>query len=161
MPFDDENDNNVPKASARKTGLKIDNSKSIFANAVKKPTKQDLDKVVADSQKRNANYNERATELALKFRAFLDDRTVPQNKNVFVNEFEREVIGKLTELAIDMNLDELQEEGMGSVGLIALIFRCLLIQRDKINVLDYTVNQLEKKVKQLQSTPVDTNKPSE
>lgn len=158
MPFDDDDDK---KPGPQKPGLKIDNANSMFANMPKKPSQQDFERKVQESQKRSRDYKERAAELALNFKKMLDDKTVPQNKPIFANELERDTLGKFAQLAIDMNLDDQEEEGMGSVGLITLLFRCLLIQRDKINVLDYSVNQLEKQLKSIQSPPVDTNKPSE
>ncbi len=93
-----------------------------------------------------------------------------ENKNIFANEVEMEVIGGLVELGINMNTDENETEGMGSVGLITLLFRCALIQRDKINASDYklsllatTVKSLEKKIEELSKAPadLDTKKVSE
>lgn len=157
MSFDDNN-GNKPK---QRVGLKLNNQGSIFANVPKKPSQQDLEKNVQEAQSRSRDYKERAAELALIFKKMLDDRTILQNKNSFTVESEREVIGKLAQLGVDMNVDEFEQEGMGSLGLITLLFRSLLIQRDKINYLDYSINQIKIEIKSMQATLVDKNQPSE
>lgn len=159
MPFDDDDDDdddNAPTpALLSKSGLKLSNQKSMFAKKVKKPSQQAFEAGLKQSLDRNKDYKERAAELAIAFRKMLDDKTVPQNKNIYSTEIERETLGKMAQLGIDMNLDDQEEEGMGSVGLITLLFRCLLIQRDKINGLDYAVNQMQSQLKILQLSLVD------
>lgn len=50
---------------------------------------------------------------------------------------------------------------MGSIGLISLLFRSLILQRDKINKLEYSFFLLEQKIKNLESKSLDTNKNNE
>lgn len=157
MSFDDNNNGSGPK----KGGLKLNNANSMFANNPKKPSKQEFEQKIQESKERNQDYKERAMALAISFRKILDDKTVPQNKNDFNTEIEREILTNLTNLALDMNTDEQEDEGMGSLGLIALLFRCMLIQRDKINILDYAVNQLESKIKKIESSSIDNKIASE
>lgn len=153
MPFEDDDEN---KKFAANKGSKLDNSKSMFANKPKKPTQKEFEQSINESQKRNLDYKERATELVSSFRKTLDDKVLPQNKSVFSLDAEKELLQKLVNLGVDMNTDPHEDEGMGSMGLIGLLFRSLLIQRDKINNLDYTVNKLEKQVAIMLSSSVDS-----
>lgn len=159
MPFDDSK----PPQNTPKVGLKLQNSNSMFANVVKKPTQQELHNNVQQMQEKSQGYKERAADLALQFRKMLDDKTLLQNKNVFLIDLEREVLLKIAHLTSEMNLDEEEDDGsgVGSIGMITLLLRCLLIQRDKINELDYSLNQLNLKLKNIQSNGVDVAKISE
>lgn len=141
--------------SPQPSGVKLKNSDSIFANVPKKPSQAELDKSVADFNKRQNSYKERASELSLNFRKILEDKTLPDNKNIFAADLEKEIMGNLGQLAIDINTDEKEVEGMGSVGIITLLLRCLLIQRDKLNLLQFSVEKLENTVKSLNSVMVD------
>ncbi len=109
-------------------------------------------------------------ELSLAFKKIMEDKTLAENKNVFASDIEMETLGGLVALGIDMNTDENETEGMGSIGLITLLLRCMLIQRDKINASDFklhtmsnAIKTLEKKIEELSKAPValDTKKDSE
>lgn len=146
----------------KKSSLKISNENSMFANQPKRPTKQDLDKSAKEIQEKDIGFKEKAAELAVNFRKMLDDKTLVDNKNQFSLEIERESISNLAQLAIDMNNDEYeQQDGMGSVGLSVLLFRCILIQRDKINKLDYAINEMNNAVNKLKLQAIDIKKPVE
>src|SRR5271165_5787681 len=147
MTFDDDK----KVEPNRRPGLKIKNDNSMFANQPKKPTKQEFDMVVKKAQSLDQEFKERAADLAINFRKILEDKTLIENKNLMSIDLEREIIGNLAQLAVDMNNNENEEkDGMGGVGLSSLLFRCMLIQRDKINSLDYSINQLNKSFKELQ-----------
>jgi hypothetical protein len=146
----------------KKSSLKISNANSMFANQPKRPTKQDLDKSAKEIKEKDIGFKEKAAELAVNFRKMLDDKTLVDNKNQFSLEIERESINNLAQLAIDMNNDEYeQQDGMGSVGLAVLLFRCILIQRDKINKLDYAINEMNNAVNKLKLQAIDIKKPVE
>ena len=51
----------------------------------------------------------------------------------------------MIKLAVDVNNDPNEQEGMGSLMWIVLLLKTLLMQRDRINQLEYVVSQLEKK----------------
>jgi hypothetical protein len=166
MPFDEEDEEEV----VAKVGVKLKNSKSMFANKPKKPSKEDFEKAASEANNKLNSHNERAMELSLAFKKILEDKTLAENKNVFASEVEMEVIGGLVELGINMNTDENETEGMGSIGLITLLLRCMLIQRDKINASDFKVftqgnaiKTLEKKIEELSKAApaLDTKKDSE
>lgn len=148
MPFDDAEVK--PKVSVKQQG-----AKSMFDNTPKKPSKQEFEKKAEEVNKQLNSYPERASETVPLFLKLLEDKTLPDNKNVFANDLEREIITKLVDLALDMNADEFTRDGEGSVNMIAFLFRCFLIQRDKINSLDYTIKQLKDEIKKLSNTPID------
>lgn len=147
MPFDEEDEEK--KVSSPKVGLKLNNKNSILGEVAKKPSKEEFVKKAAEVNEQLNVYQQRAADLAIKFKKVLEDKTLPVNKNIFSMDAERDLLSDLVKLGIDMNLDENEVEGMGSMGLIMLLFRSLLIQRDKINNLEYTLLGLENKIKAL------------
>jgi hypothetical protein len=145
MPFDEE-DTEQPSVQSQKLGLKnVSSQKSIFDSMPKKPTQEDLDRKVKNSEERKSGYRVRAADLATQFNKCLADKTLPENKNIFQNEMEKEIMTKMVQLAIDINNDPAEQEGMGSLGWITLLMRTVFKQRDKINKLEYAVLQLEKR----------------
>ncbi len=59
------------------------------------------------------------------------------------------LIAKIVDIAVKLNNDENEMEGMGSVGISILLFRAALQHRDKINKLEYNAIQTDKKIKSL------------
>lgn len=163
MPFDEEDDSSL----ASKPGVKKPAIKSIFDNKVKKPSKEEADRNASIINDRLNSYHSRALELSNNYKKILEDTTLSQNKSLISIDIEAENLIALGQLAIDMNLDEQEDVGMGSVGLCSLLLRCMLIQRDKINTLDYQNYQLESRVKDLENklekvlVSVDTKKDGE
>lgn len=152
MAFDDDDDDDDKNQPRNFKGLKTDNSKSVINSIPKKVSQEEfLNKAKSVNEKLN-KYGERATDLALKFKKILEDKTISQNKGILAQEAEREVLNSLVDLGIDMNVDEHEEDGMGSIGLIVLLFRSLMIQRDKINQLDYNLFMLNKQFKTLEKS---------
>ncbi len=143
MPFEDDE---APIAAIN-SGLKnVSSKKSIFESLPKKPSSEEFEKKVKEMQDRSSGYKKRAAELAVSFKKLLEDKTLAQNKNIFASEFERELLSKMINLAIEINNDPNEQEGMGSLGWITLLFKTVLSQRDRINNLEYTISQLEKKL---------------
>lgn len=147
MPFDEEDDDTLPNLPPKKLGLKnVSAQKSIFDDMPKKQTQEEFDKKVHNREENNANYKERAADLAIKFKKLQDDKTLPSNRSIFANDMEREVLTGMISLAVEINNDPNEEnEGMGSLSWITLLFRTSLAQRDRINKLEYALMQLEKK----------------
>lgn len=148
MPFDEEDDSLPVKPS--KLGLKsVSSQKSIFESIPKKPTQEDFDKKVKNIQEKNTGYKQRAAELAIAFKKTMEDKTLFQNKNVFTSDLERELLSKMIQLAVEINNDPDEQEGMGSLGWITLLLKTSLAIRDKLNYTDYRIMQLEKKIESL------------
>jgi hypothetical protein len=144
MPFDEEDDAPIV---APKVGLKnVSSQASIFDAIPKRPTQEDFTKKVNQVQERNSSHKTRAAELSAQFAQTLNDKTLKQNKNVFAKEVERELLTKMAQLAIEVNNDQNEHEGMGSLSWIVLLLKTCLNQRDKMNQLEFSVSQLEKKL---------------
>ena len=157
MPFNEEEDL-TPKVP--KIGLKnVSSQKSIFDAKPKKPSQEDFDNKVQKIQETNSGYKAKAADLALQFRKLLEDKTLLQNKNVFARELEKEILTNMAELAIEINNDPHEQEGMGSLGWVILLLKTVLSQRDRINNLEYTISLLDKKIEQFNKS-VDTNQSS-
>lgn len=169
MPFDEEDDDSLTEVH-KNTRLKtVSSKKSIFDGLPKKPTQEEFNAKVDRIQEREDSYKMRAATLATKFVNFLKDKTLKQNKSVFAKEIEKEVLTEMIALAVDINNDPIEKEGMGSLGWITLLFRISLAQRDRINELEFNLSELNKRIsvefindlinKQIQS--LDTKKKSE
>lgn len=147
MPFDEEDDNDEPSLQSQRVGLKkVSSQKSIFDSMPKKPTADEFDKKVGQVQERSSAYKSRAADLASQFNQSLQDKTLKQNKNIFAKEMEKEILTKMIQLAVDINNDPHEQEGMGSLSWIALLLKTCFSQRDRVNQLEYTISQLEKKL---------------
>jgi|LauGreDrversion4_2_1035121.scaffolds.fasta_scaffold09046_8 hypothetical protein len=124
-----------------RSGLKINNAKSRF-NA-KPDTKKDFEQKVKDAISDKVDRNKKALELGQKFLSLLHDRTLSSNKSVIQKDVEKQVCNDLFFLATAVNNDPNESEGAGSLVLDTLFFKSLLIVRDRLNEMDYIVNQLK------------------
>jgi len=144
MPFDEEEES---QDVAPKTGLKnVSSQKSIFDAMPKRQTQEDFTKKVNHVQEQVSSHKSRAAELSSHFNQIMADKTLKQNKNIFARDMERELLTKMAQLAIDVNNDQHEHEGMGSLSWIILLLKTCLNQRDRINQLEFFVSQLEKKL---------------
>ncbi len=145
MPLDDDYKNlseDIPSRNLKK----VSSQKSIFDGIPRKPTQNDLDQQVKQMQEKNADYKQRTAELAIQFRKLMEDKTLPQNKNVFAAEMEKDILSKIIQLASEINNDPHEDEGMGSLSWIAQLFKTCLAQRDRMNKFEFAILQLEKKL---------------
>jgi len=147
MPLDDDYDNEEqPSSKSQKTGLKqVSSQKSIFDSMPKKPTAEKLEKQVKQIQDRDSDYQIRAADLVLKFKKAMEDKTLQSNKNIFARELEKDLLSDMIKLAVEINNDPNEPEGMGSMSWIVLLFKTCFSQRDKMNKLEYTISLLDKK----------------
>jgi len=145
MPFDESPKD--PKNLPNRLGLKnINGQKSMFDNQPKQPTQEDFQNKVQAAQDKMSGYKKRAAELFLAFSNTVADKTLPQNKNMFNVEAEKELLQNMIQLAMDINLDENEQEDMGSLTLITFLFKNCLAQRDRLNALEYSFSVLQKKI---------------
>lgn len=142
MPFEDDKSTELPKF----TSPKVSSKPSIFDNLPKKTSKVDFDKKVSEIQEKDSSYKSRATNLVIRFRKALDDKTLIENKNVFSKDVEKEILTEMIDLSVEINNDPEQEkEGMGSLSWISLLIKTSFWQRDKINKLEHSLLMLEEK----------------
>lgn len=143
MPFDEDD----PKEFVPKVGLKqVQGQKSMFDGKSKKPTQQEFQQQVQQTQEKMSGYKKRAADLFVQFSRAMSDKTLAQNRNVFNNESEKELLQNMIQLAIDVNNDPNEQEGMGSLTWITLLFKTCLSQRDRMNELEYALGLLQKKL---------------
>jgi hypothetical protein len=134
---------------SNKKGVKLNNNNSMFKKDTSKPSKQEFEANANKLQQVSDDYSKRAADLSGMFKVMVNDKTLKDNKTSIFTDNERAVLKGLVELATEINTDSDQVEGMGSVSMITLIFRTMLIQRDRINDVDYKNHQLETKVELL------------
>jgi hypothetical protein len=142
--------------SKKKVGLKISNKGSMTEALPKKPSIEAFEQKATEVNDTLNSYGIRASDLALRFKRALDDKMLAQNKNVFQQAAESELLNSLVQLSIDINTDEYEIESNGSVGLSALLLKTAFIQRDKINEMEYKLSLLDKQIKELKSAPLTT-----
>ena len=121
-------------------GLKINNTNS-SVKAPEKPSVK-LEEKAQEVLDREQDYKKRMLDISSQFKSIMEDQTLQENKGPIVQNVEREVLDKLYSLAADMNADDMQPEGIGSNTLCMLLFRAILMQRNKINDLSYKIHKL-------------------
>jgi hypothetical protein len=142
-PFDEE-----PKDQREsKVKLKsVSSQPSMFDGKPKKPTAQESQRQVQEAQEKSSSYKRRASDLSVQFARMMADKTLPENKNVFANDAKRELMQNMVQLAKDINNDDFEAEGDGSLIWIIVLFNTCFDQRDRINKLEYAMTQVSKKV---------------
>lgn len=120
--------------------------KSMFDGKPRRPTQQEFQQKVQQTQEKLVGYNKRAAELYIQFQRAMSDKTLPQNRNVFSIDTEREMLQNLLQLAAEINEDPNEQESGGSLTLVILLLKTALLQRDRINELEYAVVSLQKKI---------------
>src|SRR5271156_5287531 len=141
MPFDDR------EPPDPKTGLKkINGPKSMFDGKPRPPSQQDFQQKVQDVQDRQSGYKKRAADLFIQFNKAVSDKRLARNRNIFDMETEKEMLQNMVQLAIEINNDPNEKEGMGSLTWITCLFKMCLAQRDTINEMAYEVDVLKKKL---------------
>lgn len=140
MPFDDD-----VTAPIGKKGVKLNNKQSSIPQP--KPNRSEaFEKEANEVFSKFEEFKRRTWDLSAKFKAFVEDKVLPENKSIITKELEGEVLNNLVSLANQMNADEHQPEGIGGVALSMLLMKCVFIQRDTINTLAYKVDKLEKQL---------------
>lgn len=132
---------------------KLDPSKSRFAKKIdeNKPTQEQFEGEVSEYQKEQAIMQQKITGLAKQFIDFIKDKTLNENKGPILLDMEKTVPKQLSEVSLKIDNDETtQEICLGSNGLILLLLKTSLIQRDIINELSFRVSKLEKLVESSQ-----------
>lgn len=138
-PFSDPEDRDP------RVGVKKSAQKSMFEGKPKPPTPQEFQERVQKAEDKKSGHKQRAADLYLQFQKTVADKTLPQNRNILSRDAEREMLQEIMQLAMDINNDQQEQEGMGSLTCITFLFKTILFQRDKINELEYQVVSLTKK----------------
>lgn len=135
MPFDEDDEQSIEDYK---------NRKKILTNKEPKKNIHDKDsfeKRVNEIESKKTGYSKRAAELSLKFKNLIIDKTLAENKNPFSKDMESEVLSDMIKLATEINTDPDEEESMGSLMWLIIVLKTLLVQRDKINQLEYMLSK--------------------
>ena len=127
--------------------LKLDNRNSRFSkleDGAKVPTKQEFEHKAIQVKQKHLDINARVAELSGQYRGLFQSKTLPENKTPHQKQLEKEIIFNLSQLCLDLDNDETQKEGIGSIGLCKILLSLLLEQKDNINILAYEVSKLKK-----------------
>jgi hypothetical protein len=119
---------------------------SMFDGKRKKPSQQEFQHQVQQVQDVQSGYKKRAAELFVQFQKSMADKTLPQNRNVFNAESEKELLQNMIVLAAEINSDPNERESEGSLTWIVLLLKTCFNQRDKMNELEYHLSALNKKL---------------
>jgi hypothetical protein len=86
----------------------------------------------------------RAVEVISNFLKMVDDKTLARNRGSIADDVEKEIRKELLELALDLNNDETEEDnGKGSVVVLAPVIKIILMYRDRLNNIEYELQQLK------------------
>ncbi len=148
MPFEDDyvSDDELEQESSKKSGLKLNNKNSAVSALPKKPNPELFEKQAKEAFDRGEEYKQKAFDLAIKYKKSLESTVLVENKDPRSKQEEIEIINGLANLAMEMNNDDSQDEGVGSVGVITLILKLMLFQRDVLNKNSYDIDKLSKDV---------------
>jgi len=133
---------------------KLDSSKSQF----NKPSRPSFESAAEEAVNKAEDKKQKALELTKQFWNVIRDKTLPENKGPLKKDLEKEISNKLISYAIEINgyVDVTDDDGnilgkepdgMGSVGLIALLMKTVLYQRDVNNLLEKRLVDLESIIK--------------
>lgn len=148
MPFEEDE----LEIEDKKDNLgKVSNKKSIFDNSIKKQNINDFKQNVQKMQDKNFSYKERTNDLAIKFKKIIESKVLPENKNIFILEQEKQILAEIVSLASEIDNDENEQIGIGSLSWIVQLLKTSLYQRDRINKLEYSNLLLNKKFEELNS----------
>jgi hypothetical protein len=132
----------------RPKGLKITTEKSTVAAPLRHNTEA-FQQAASEAADRLADYKKRSWDLGVKFKGLMESSILPENKSALIKDLESETLSQLSQLANDINTDDGQPEGAGSVALSQLIMKMLLLQKDMCSQQKYKIEKLEKLVDEL------------
>lgn len=154
LPFQDDSERST------KSNLKINNESS--AVSAPGPTqKQRFDSVAEQVHARSEEYKKQAYELGKKFIRMVEDKILPENKGPTAKSVESQIINELLMLGVAMNTDQTQEEGMGGIGIVTLLIKGMLYQRDRINNLQWRLDKTEAVLRRLENDPLPSVAPAQ
>jgi hypothetical protein len=138
--------------------LKLDNSKSRFhkKNDDTKANKAKFESEISEHQSEQSVIVKKIIDLTSQFVGFIKDKTLNENKGPIQLGLEKSIPKELSEISLEIDNDETTNQiCLGSNGLILLLLRTSLIQRDIINELAYKVSNLETRISSSSNQPND------
>lgn len=129
--------------------LKLKNKKSSIPNK-KKESEARFDQVANEYMKEQQELIKKTSALSKDFLKLIIDKTLDECKTPIVKDVEKEIINNLVNISLVVNQDEQKPEGYGSVAMINLLFKALLLQRDVVNKYAYEMSLQKKQIKDLE-----------
>lgn len=139
-------DEYTPKGAVKSQG------QSMFDGKRKKPSQQEFQQQVHQAQETLSGYKKRAADLFVQFQKTIADKTLPQNRNIFNQESEKELLQNMIILAAEINSDPNERESEGSLTWIVLLLKTCFTQRDRINEMEFAIHSLQKKLEPVAMT---------
>ncbi len=127
--------------------LKLDNTKSRFGKKSEenKTNKEQFEVEVSEHQQAQTAIKQKIADLAKQYVGFVKDFTLNENKGPILLQLEGSVPMELSQISLAIDNDETTEQiCLGSNGLILLLLKTTLMQRDMISQLSYKISKLEK-----------------
>jgi hypothetical protein len=140
----------VDKEVTATRGVKIKSKASEQAEEEKRAREEYLRSFDERAEQTVKHHNEqggRAMEAITRFLKMSEDKTLAQNRGTIANDVEREVRQELLQLALDMNNDETEDDnGKGSVVVLSVVTKILMLYRDRMNEMEYEMHQLKREL---------------
>ena len=100
----------------------------------------------------------KAIEVISRYLKMAEDKTLVRNRGSIANDVEREIRQQIIQLALDMNNDENEEDnGKGSVVVLSAVTKIILLYRDRLNDLEYEIQQLKRELNKSSSSAQQTS----
>lgn len=133
-------------------GLKLSAKKSRFAkkeDEPRPPTQEEFEQQVKKFKAKDINQRNKIAQLSSQYKGIILDKTHEDNKSPIQKDLEASIIKELTGIGLQLNNDQDQPEGIGSIGLCNLLLQANILQRDAINRMGYDIARLNRAVAQL------------
>jgi hypothetical protein len=136
---DSEDQVYVPKKT-----VKLDNSASTVRPNLPPPDnfRENIQKILTEEEEQKRV----GFELTQKFFGLVKDKILDETKDTRYREYEKSTIRDLIDFARLINSDQNQEENIGTMSFVLALARAILMQRDRINQIDYDNQQLKKEI---------------
>lgn len=149
---------NVDKEVVATRGVKLKNKAAEQAAQDKRDREEYMrkfDQRADQTVKYHVETGNNTVDVISNYMRMSEDRTLPHNRGSIGDDVEREIRQKIIQLALDLNNDENEEDnGKGSVIVLSAVTKVLLLYRDRINFLEYELEQLKFELKKKNASSV-------
>jgi len=146
---------NTNKEVVATRGVKIKTKAAAQREQAEKEREDYKNKFEINAEKTVQYHNEKsshAVDIISRYLRMIDDKTLIRNRGSIANDVEREIRQQVIQLALDMNNDENEEDnGKGAVVVLSAVTKVLLMYRDRLNDLEFEVQQLKRDFNKLSS----------
>jgi hypothetical protein len=146
-------------------GVKLKN-KAAEAKENEKKEREEYMRKFDDRAEKTVKYHQeqssRTLDIISRFFKMSEDKTLSQNRGSIADDVEREIRQQLIQLGIDINNDDNEEDnGKGSIVILSVVTKIILMYRDRLNSLEYEVQNLKRELKMKESSSISTRQVSD